>query len=202
MAILTLPRGPVETTRSLYAGSRQAVHVLGILSWGAGLTKPQQHFYIAKCKEKGSLYSLSVFRDWLERQDLTGVKKLHGWSDGGRHVRCNRSIATIVVRGVEALIATHNSAVPVAEKVICEVETSFGVPSHFKNEEDGEFNYLITSQRGRAGSSGPLYIYIYICKNIHPGDEHGPPDKICSEKCVFFQKWWCSLRALGRCPPP
>lgn len=83
-----------------------------------------------------------MFRDWLERQDLTGVKKLHGWSDKGRHFCCNRSIATIVVKGVEALIAKNNSNVPLAEKDSAEVETSFGVPSHFKNEEDGEFNYL------------------------------------------------------------
>ena len=74
----------------------------------------------------------------MNRQDLSAATKLHHWSDGGRHFRCARSISTVVIKGLEKLIANA----PKDNATIYEVETSFGVPKHFKNEEDGEFNYL------------------------------------------------------------
>jgi hypothetical protein len=112
--------------------------VLGIMSWGAGLAKPHIDFYISAVKEKGSLYALACWRHWLHKQDLGGITKLHGWSDGGRHFRCNRSISTISVKGLERLI----EIAPVARQNNFELEDSFGVPKHFKNECDGEFNHL------------------------------------------------------------
>ena len=134
---MTLPRGREETMKSWYANARQGVHVCGLYVWGAGFATPTMFFYVSRCQKKGSLYSLSVFRHWMERADLSQTRKLQIWSDGGPHFRCNRSISTLSIKGLEAIMKAHGDHDNAKEKINFEVENSFGVPQHFKNECDG-----------------------------------------------------------------
>ena len=57
------------------------------------------------------------------------------WSDGGKHFRCNATIATITLRGLEAL-ATKSELGGLNTVDIC-----FGVANHFKNRCDGAQAY-------------------------------------------------------------
>ena len=120
MALITLPRGPVETVESWYAGCRLGVSVTVVIHWSK-MQKPQVLYYISKCKEKGAAYSLCVFEDVLKRIDISRAKRLLVWSDGGKHFRCKESIATIGVRGCEYL-NEHSLAIKHDEKACAQTQ--------------------------------------------------------------------------------
>ena len=132
-ALITLPRGPQESTQSYYAGSRLGVYVCTVFLWGAGVGAPQVHYFISRCKEKSPPYSLSIWRHVLATfVNFAGVRDICWWSDGGKHFRANQPIATMSVRGVEH-ICKHSARD--ADNFSCDI--NFGVPSHFKNHCDG-----------------------------------------------------------------
>lgn len=132
-ALLTLPRGPQESTQSWYAKARLGVYVCTVILWGAGVGKPRVHFFVSRCKEKSGPYSMFIWR-YIVRNlvDLKPVKDLCWWSDGGKHFRGNLPIATMCVNGVVELCEKSNH---VEHQHI--VDLNFGIPSHFKNQCDG-----------------------------------------------------------------
>ena len=64
MALITLPRGPVETVQSWYALARLAVAVLGLISW-SDTEPPHAHIYAGVCKEKGASDTQAVCQHFL-----------------------------------------------------------------------------------------------------------------------------------------
>lgn len=72
MSAVTLPRGPKETQKSWYANARLGVHVCCIKVFGGTFGRPVSFMYVSKCKEKGALYSLAIFRDLMGRVDVAG----------------------------------------------------------------------------------------------------------------------------------
>ena len=138
MALLTLPRGPSETTQSWYANARLGVYVLTLILWGGGLPGPQIHYFVSRGKEKSVPYSFWSWR-WA-MQNLVCMDQIENicwWSDGGRHFRSNISISTMAVRGVEMLGQRSHQ-----DRHNHQMDISFGVPSHFKNHCDGAQAHL------------------------------------------------------------
>ena len=133
MALLTLPRGPEETTNSWFANARSGVYVCSLIVWGAGLADPEAYVFAGRCKEKGALCSMSIFKHWLQHHArLEMVQDICWWSDGGKHFRSVVPISTMGVRGIEAL-CQHSSH----DEALHTFDINFGVPQHFKNQCDG-----------------------------------------------------------------
>ena len=128
---MTLPRGPIESQQSWYAGSRLGIYILTTILWGAS-GPPVAHLYVGRCKEKSAPYSMYCFRQLLsDHMDLSQVEDLTWWSDGGRHFRATVPISTMLVNGMAALCSRSEIQIP------HEVQVNFGVPAHFKNTCDG-----------------------------------------------------------------
>ena len=133
-ALITLPRGPVESTQQWYANARIGVYILTLILWGQGTRGgPTIHYFISRLKEKSAPYSMTVWQWACENLiDWQGVKDMHFWSDGGRHFRASVPIATMTARGCEYMCRRSEQA-----SHCHEMKLSFGVPSHFKNHCDG-----------------------------------------------------------------
>ena len=128
---MSLPRGPVESVQSWYAGSRLAIYILTVIVWGAS-GPPRCHLFVSRCKEKSPPYSLYVWRHLLrEILDLTNVEKIEWWSDGGKHFRGQVPIASMVMNGIDELCKRSSLIANF------EVGINFGVSAHFKNACDG-----------------------------------------------------------------
>lgn len=157
---MTFPRGPVATVDEWFAGARTGVCVLGAFLWGTDLPKEGVFYhFVSRVKEKGSVYTMSILKHLLaEVFDLTNIGHVVFWSDGGRHFRSNRSIATVGVRTMQALLEKSclndddpplpKSPLPkktnhkMRKKTNFEVSVCFGVPKHFKMVCDTEFGIL------------------------------------------------------------
>ena len=56
LAVMTLPRGPVDTVDVWYAGSRSALCICGVFCWGAGCPPGgKMYHFVSRVKEKGSV---------------------------------------------------------------------------------------------------------------------------------------------------
>ena len=136
---LTFPRGPEESTQTWYAGSRLGVHCCAVHAFAGPMATPKTFFYVSKVREKGCIYSLAIWFDFLARLDLSEVLEIEVWSDGGPHFRCNRTIATQTKKTIEAVQAAHGGP---QEGLQPQHSDNFGVPSHFKHGCDGDFGHV------------------------------------------------------------
>ena len=127
-ALLTLPRGPTETSQSWYANARLGVYICSAVTWSAS-APPHMHMFVSRCKEKSAPYSLTIFRHLIESiLDLRHARRIEWWSDGGRHFRSAAAIATMCLRGLEQIDkrSEHKDFNP------C-MAINFGCPNRFKN---------------------------------------------------------------------
>jgi hypothetical protein len=115
-----------------------AVCIMGVRLWGCGFKEPRFVYLVSRVKEKGSVYTLKCFQFiFQEFLDLTQTKEICFWFDGGKHFKSVRTLSTLGIRGLEALIKNshwqghHNFNV-------C---ANYGVPAHLKNECDTFFAY-------------------------------------------------------------
>ena len=132
---MTLPRGPEETTQSWYASARLGVYICTVVLW-TSTCRPRVLFFCSRVKEKGASYSCSIFKALSDKYiDWSRAHSLVVWSDGGKHFRCNATISTITLRGLEALVAKSELG------GLNTVDICFGVPNHFKNRCDGAQAY-------------------------------------------------------------
>lgn len=128
---MTLPRGPMESVQSWYAGARLGVYILTCICWGTS-GRPACHFLVSRCKEKSPPYSMCGFRYLLQEAcKLDDCEDLVWWSDGGKHFRSCVPLATMVCQGLSALCSRSSQ--------VCthQVDINYGVPAHFKNCCDG-----------------------------------------------------------------
>ena len=133
MALLTLPRGPNESTQSWYANARLGVYICTAILWGAGVGSPRIHFFVGRCKEKSGPYSMYIWKHIMENLvDLGPVQDICWWSDGGRHFRGTLPISTMAVNGISYLCQKSRHTAHQHT-----VDLNFGIPSHFKNQCDG-----------------------------------------------------------------
>lgn len=131
--MLTLPRGPTESTQSWYANSRLGVYCCTLILWGSGVGKPCCHYFLSRCKEKSAPFSMHIFEYALKHLvDWRPVRDLCWWSDGGRHFRASVPISTMAYRGLIHL-CSHSEVVGHNHTV----DLNFGLASHFKNAADG-----------------------------------------------------------------
>ena len=128
---MTLPRGPIESQQSWYAGSRLGCYILTCILWGS-TGSPVCHLFVIRCNETSAPYSMWVWQHLLQQYvNLEDTEDIVWWSDGGRHFRAAMPIGTMLVQGVRELCA-HSK-----HKVLHEMSINFGVPAHFKNSCDG-----------------------------------------------------------------
>ena len=100
--VLGLPRGPEETTQSWCASARLGVYICTVVLW-ISTCRPRVLFFCSRVKEKGASYSCSIFKALSDKHiDWSRAHSLVVWSDGGKHFRCNATISTITLRGLEA----------------------------------------------------------------------------------------------------
>ena len=91
---------------------------------------------------------MAILKDLLDNVlDLTNIGHVVFWSDGGRHFRSNRSIATVGIRTVQKLCEKSSlnddiNAPTAADKTNFKCTPCFGIPKHFKNMADTEFGIL------------------------------------------------------------
>ena len=107
--------------------------VLLLASQGEGGFLQSQHLQ-GLVREAHRLAKVALKKDDGKRKN----RKSHSlvvWSDGGKHFRCNATIATITLRGLECL-STKSELMGMGSVDIC-----FGVPNHFKNRCDGAQAY-------------------------------------------------------------
>ena len=126
--MVTLPRGPVESTQSWYASARLGVYCCTLICWGCGVGAPRVHFFLGRCKEKSAPYSMGIFEYYLKNLVCwDDVEQLQFWSDGGRHFRASVPISTMGLRGLQHLCLKSKAVCPHS------VSLNFGLASHFKN---------------------------------------------------------------------
>jgi hypothetical protein len=126
----------VATVDEWYAPARLGVAVCGVYTWGKGCGKRGKFYiYVSRIVEKGAAYTLAILRDALPRIDLSDSDVFSGWSDGGKHFRCNATIATLGIQTLREMLKQSPCEQP-------RVDNQFGVPKHFKNLCDGAFGQL------------------------------------------------------------
>ena len=183
---MTLPRGPIESQQSWYAGARLGVYICTCIIWGHGLPEPEVIYWVSRCKEKSPPYSMWIYKQLInEVLNFSGVDHLQIWSDGGRHFRSSVGISTQLSQGIASL-CLRSDRVHTTHEVSC----NFGLAAHFKNACDGAQaharNLLDEMAKGQIIKSIDSYVHearkLY---DVYAADPTRPPRMKATWKVVF-----------------